>query len=130
LVRHAMSAGARFVGSSLYVVLQKPLDPLGHKAPADSDRRGNSSDRDSVGEEEEHPAAAGTPRRDGRGPLPRQQRPTFRRREADGEGGEASTSPTDTSQENRDPYVTAGPSVCLPEGAKDVPSFPGPHSSG
>ena len=51
LARHAPMAAAGFVGQSLYPVLQKPLHPLGDKAPADPDGLGNMGNWHPIGQE-------------------------------------------------------------------------------
>ena len=69
--RHTMKARARFVNQSLDTFLQKSLHPLIDKAPADPDRGGYVGERHAIGDEYNNPAPAGTPRRNGGGPLPR-----------------------------------------------------------
>jgi hypothetical protein len=96
LGQYAPVAAARFVGQSLYALLQKPLRPLVDKAAADPDRSGNVADRHPISQEEDNPAPSGTSCRDGGGPLPCLQRLTFSRGEADREGGGASTRHTAT----------------------------------
>ena len=61
LGRYAMSAAARFVGSSLQVFRQKPLHPCGDQATAEPDRGGNVRDRHDLGDEENNSAPSGVP---------------------------------------------------------------------
>ena len=61
LGRYAMSAAARFVGSSLRVFRQKPLHPCGDQATAEPDRGGNVRDRHALGDEENNSAPSGVP---------------------------------------------------------------------
>ena len=81
LARHAPTA--RFVRQGLDPLRQKALHPCAHTAPAEPNRGRNGRDRDSISDEYDHPAASGQPRGDGRGPLPRPQRPAFRRCEGE-----------------------------------------------
>ena len=96
LARQAMIARVRFVGQALYALLEKPLHPLVDKATTDPDHSRNVGDRYASGDEQDNPTPASTPRRDGGGTLPRQERLPLGRCEADGEGGCASTSHTAT----------------------------------
>jgi hypothetical protein len=84
----------RFVSQSLDALLQKSLRPFVHMATAEPDHGSNVGDRDPIGEEEDNPGTSEQPDTDGRRPLPREERPAFRRREGDDEGGFASTSHT------------------------------------
>jgi len=96
-MRHTRWARARFVSQSLHTLRQKPPHPCVDKAAADPNRGGNVRDRHALGDEEKKPAPAGTPRRNGRGALPRQERLTLGRREADRARGGAPTRHIDPS---------------------------------
>jgi hypothetical protein len=84
----------RFVSQSLDALLQKSLRPFVDIATVEPDHGSNVGDRDPIGEEEDNPGTSEQPDTDGRRPLPREERPAFRRREGDDEGGFASTSHT------------------------------------
>jgi hypothetical protein len=49
--RPAPVAAFPFAGQSFYALLEKPLHPLVHKAPADPDRGGNVRDRHAISKE-------------------------------------------------------------------------------
>ena len=112
--RHAPGAAARFVGQSLHTRLQKPLRPFVDKAAADPDRGSNVTDRHPISQEQDHPAPSGTSRRNGGSPLPRLERLTFRRCEADREGGGASTRHTATFSAGENGAFSQGSRPCFP----------------
>ncbi len=87
----------RSLSQPLQSFLHKPLYPLVGMATAHADCRGNVGDRHPVSQEYDHPGTPGKARRDGRCPLPRQERLTLGKCQADGEGGFASTSHTEPS---------------------------------
>jgi len=114
LAQHVPMATSWFVGQPLQTRLKKALRPLIDKASADPDRVGNLGDGDPIGQKENNPAPSSTAHSDGGRTLPREQRLAFRRREADREGGCASTSHTETSQEG---VGSEAPSGRWPESA-------------
>jgi hypothetical protein len=123
-VQRAPRAAARFVDPSLQVLRQKPLHPFVDKTTADPNRGGHVGNRHPISQEQNNPALSGTPRRDGAGVLPCQQRLAFRRREADRERGGASTRHPKTSQ--------AGGYESLdhvPEQENSTPHLQGYHNS-
>jgi len=85
--QHGPAAAAWFVGQPRYPVLQKPPRPLVDDAMGDPNSVGNLDHGHATTQQEHDLTPSDTARRDGRRPLPRQQRLAFVRREADREGG-------------------------------------------
>jgi hypothetical protein len=84
--RAAMAPPPRLVSEPRYPILEKPLCPLVHKAAVDADRRRNRADRHPFCDEEDNPPPTCQTSTDGRRSLPRPERVSFRRREADAQG--------------------------------------------
>lgn len=123
-VQRAPRAAARFVGPSLQVLRQKPLHPFVDKTADDPNRGGHVGNRHPISQEQNNPALSSTPRRDGAGVLPRQQRLAFGRRKADRERGGASTRHPKTSQAGEYEFLEH-----VPEQENSTPHFQGYHNS-
>jgi len=92
------AARVGFIFQPHQAFLHKPPYPLVAMPTAQANHGGSLGDRHTVSQQQQHPATSSQPSRCKGQTLPRQQRQAFRRGEADGERGFASTRHREPSQ--------------------------------